>query len=133
IQVAADEHVLVVVMHHIISDGHSITVLVDEFVALYQAVSQNNKGNKKIDLPGLLPELPIQYSDYAIWQRNWLEAGERERQLNYWRQQLGDTHPVLSLSTDRPRGAYTHFQAARCTFTLSPALGKRLHDVSQSY
>ena len=67
IQLAADKHVLVVVMHHIISDGWSMQVLVNEFVARYQAEVEGTTLN--------LPELAIQYVDYAVWQRNWLEAG----------------------------------------------------------
>lgn len=83
------EYVLVLAMHHIISDGWSMQVLVDEFVELYTARVQGRS-------PALNP-LPIQYADYAVWQHDWMAAGERDRQLTYWKQQLGDEHPVLQL------------------------------------
>ncbi|WP_217628094.1 non-ribosomal peptide synthetase, partial [Nitrosospira sp. Nsp13] len=69
-----------------------------------------------------MPALPIQYADYAVWQRNWLEAGEKDRQLAYWRAQLGDTHPVLQLPTDRPRLSTASYRAARFSFVLPAAL-----------
>ncbi|MGE1076393.1 condensation domain-containing protein, partial [Pseudomonas fragariae (ex Marin et al. 2024)] len=73
LQLAEDEHVLVMVQHHIISDGWSMQVMVEELVQLYAACSQGR---------GLeLPDLPIQYADYALWQRGWMEAGEKARQL----------------------------------------------------
>ncbi|MFH4209963.1 condensation domain-containing protein, partial [Acinetobacter baumannii] len=80
-QLGEAEHVLTVCMHHIVSDGWSGEVLIREFVQLYQAQVSGQ--------PAQLPALAIQYADYAIWQRAWLEAGEGERQLNYWKQQLG--------------------------------------------
>ncbi|WP_218586349.1 non-ribosomal peptide synthetase [Pseudomonas sp. 43A] len=119
IRQAADEHVLVVVMHHIISDGWSMQIIVDEFVAQYSARVQ-----------GLTPELaalPIQYADYGVWQRNWLEAGEQERQLAYWKNQLGDEHPILQLPTDHPRQVDGRYRAARQTFELPEALVQGLH------
>ncbi|MBD9428409.1 amino acid adenylation domain-containing protein [Achromobacter sp. ACM03] len=97
IRETADEHVLVVVMHHIVSDGWSMQIIVDEFVTQY-----SSRVLGQVPRP---PSLPIQYADYAAWQRNWLEAGERDRQLAYWKAQLGNENPVLQLPTDRPRNA----------------------------
>ncbi|MBL1311370.1 MAG: amino acid adenylation domain-containing protein, partial [Pseudomonas sp.] len=116
LRVAADDHVLVLVQHHIISDGGSMQVMVDELVQLYAAFSQG-------EVPKL-PALPIQYADYAVWQRQWMEAGEKARQLAYWRDLLGGEQPVLELPLDhaRPsqqshRGASLdiHVPAARVT------------------
>ncbi|MEA1146177.1 condensation domain-containing protein, partial [Klebsiella pneumoniae] len=86
--------------HHIISDGWSMRVMVDELVALYQGQAQ-------------LPALPIQYADYAVWQRNWMAAGEKQRQLDYWQQRLGDEHPLLELPLDHPRPAVQRYRGAR--------------------
>ncbi|WP_447739002.1 non-ribosomal peptide synthase/polyketide synthase [Pseudomonas laurentiana] len=97
LRVAAQEHVLALSMHHIISDGWSSDVLVQEFIQLYTALAEGRQAE--------LPALPIQYADYAIWQRAWLEAGEAQRQLAYWRAQLGDEQPVLSLPLDFARPA----------------------------
>ncbi|AHC83970.1 fusaricidin synthetase [Pseudomonas monteilii SB3101] len=97
LRVAADHHVLAVSMHHIISDGWSSDVLVQEFIQLYSALAEGRQAE--------LPVLPIQYADYAIWQRAWLEAGEAQRQLAYWQAQLGSEQPVLSLPLDFERPA----------------------------
>ena len=83
IKIAPEEHLLVVVMHHIVTDDWSKRIIIDEFAAHYRAHVQGQELS--------LPALPIQYADYAVWQRNWLEAGEKDRQLAYWRAQLGDT------------------------------------------
>ncbi len=124
IREAADAHVLVVVMHHIVSDGWSMRVIVDEFVAQYRARVQGS-------LPGLAA-LPIQYADYAVWQRNWLEAGERERQLEYWRAQLGHSHPVLQLPADHARRADGRYTAVRHGLDLPAALVSGLHAWAQA-
>ncbi|RCL26006.1 non-ribosomal peptide synthetase, partial [Pseudomonas sp. AFG_SD02_1510_Pfu_092] len=97
LRVAADQHVLALSMHHIIADGWSSDVLVQEFIQLYTALAEGRQAE--------LPALPIQYADYAIWQRAWLEAGEAQRQLAYWQAQLGDEQPLLSLPLDFERPA----------------------------
>ncbi|SES78516.1 HxxPF-repeated domain-containing protein, partial [Nitrosospira multiformis] len=128
IRIAAEEHLLVVVMHHIISDAWSNRIVIDEFAAHYRArVQREGQGQESS-----LPALPIQYADYAIWQRNWLEAGEKERQLAYWRSQLGEEHPVLQLPTDHPRSSKASYRAARHTFTLPAGLATRLQRQAQS-
>lgn len=116
---APDAHVLVLVMHHIVSDGWSMQVIVDELAAEYRARAAGGQA-------GLAP-LPIQYADYAIWQRNWLEAGERERQLAYWKEQLGDTHPVLQLPADHARQPDGRYTAARHAIELPPLLVQALN------
>ncbi|HVK98394.1 MAG TPA: amino acid adenylation domain-containing protein, partial [Dongiaceae bacterium] len=114
IRAAENEHVLVVVMHHIVSDGWSMQVIVDEFVAQYSARIQGHVPQ--------LSQLPIQYADYAVWQRNWLEAGEQEKQLTYWKAQLGTEHPILQLPVDHARRIDGRYQAARYQLALPSTL-----------
>lgn len=108
------DHRLVVVMHHIISDGWSIQLILDELATLYRARVLGHEAG--------LPDLAIQYADYAVWQRRWLEEGEGERQLAWWRQQLGEDHPVLALNTDHPRRSDGRYSAARHDFKLDAGL-----------
>ena len=93
---AEDDHVLLVTMHHIVSDGWSIGVLVREMRALYPAFAAGQS-------PALAP-LPVQYADFALWQRSWLSGEALEQQVAYWREQLAGA-PALELPTDRPRPA----------------------------
>jgi amino acid adenylation domain-containing protein len=124
IRIGPEEHLLVVVMHHIISDAWSNHIVVHELVAQYRARIQGQEPS--------LPALPIQYADYAMWQRNWLEAGEKERQLAYWRSQLGEEHPVLQLPVDHPRPSVASYSAARHCFLLPDGLVARLQRQAQS-
>ncbi|QDG60168.1 non-ribosomal peptide synthetase [Pseudomonas sp. NIBRBAC000502773] len=121
----AQEHVLLLTLHHIVSDGWSMNVLIDEFIRFYDAHERN-------EAPPL-PALPIQYSDYALWQRRWLEAGEQARQLEYWQARLGDEHPVLELPTDRTRPAMPSYQGTRHTFAIEPALAAQLRTCAQQH
>jgi amino acid adenylation domain-containing protein len=122
LQVGEKAHVLVLTVHHIISDGWSMGVLMRELSALYAACCQG--------LPSPLPELPIQYADYAIWQRDWLQGEVLEKQLSYWREQLKDL-PVLDLPTDRPRPAMQSFRGAQLHFDLPADLTQGLEKLSQ--
>ncbi|MDN5851150.1 MAG: condensation domain-containing protein, partial [Nitrococcus sp.] len=103
-------------MHHIISDDWSNRIVIDEFTAQYRARTQGEGREPS------LPALPIQYADYAVWQRNWLEAGEKERQLAYWRSQLGEEHPVLQLPIDHPRPSTAGYRAAHHSLVLPAPL-----------
>ena len=109
IRLGAREHLLLLAMHHIVSDGWSLAVLLNEARALYEAFLTGQ--------PSPLPELPIQYVDYAAWQRRWLESPASEQQLTYWRSQLAEAPDLLQLPADRPRPAVrtsrggTHFFA----------------------
>lgn len=118
IREAPGRHVLVVAMHHIVCDGWSLQLIVDEFVAQYVSRIQGREPGDERPL--------IQYADYAQWQRHWLEAGEAERQLAYWRAQLGDTHPVLQLPADHPRSTDGRYAAARHQLELPAALAEKL-------
>jgi amino acid adenylation domain-containing protein len=115
-------HVLVLTLHHIISDGWSTGVLMRELSALYGTCCRGE--------PSSLPALPIQYADYAIWQRDWLQGEVLEKQLSYWREQLKDLS-VLDLPTDRPRPAMQSSRGAQVQFELSEALTKGLETLSQ--
>ncbi|HLM54816.1 MAG TPA: amino acid adenylation domain-containing protein [Pyrinomonadaceae bacterium] len=98
------EHTLLLVMHHIVSDGWSMGVLVRELSTLYAAFKQGTQPE--------LPELPVQYADYAVWQREYLTGEVLEEQLRYWREQLGGELPVLELPADRPRPAVRSYRGA---------------------
>jgi amino acid adenylation domain-containing protein len=119
IRLAADEHILVLAMHHIISDAWSLGIIVDEFATQYRARARGEAPR--------LPALPIRYGDYAVWQRHWLEAGEKERQLNYWTAQLGGEQPVLQLPADRPRRADGAYRGARHAVELPDTLVRGLN------
>ncbi|KAA8703861.1 non-ribosomal peptide synthetase [Pseudomonas proteolytica] len=125
LHLANDDHVLVLTQHHIVSDGASMQVMVSELVQVYGAFVRGQ------DIT--LAPLQIQYADYAIWQRHWMEAGERERQLAYWNQQLGGEQPVLELPTDYPRPAVQSFRGARLSIALEPALDSALKELGKQY
>ncbi|MGY2290044.1 non-ribosomal peptide synthetase [Pseudomonas sp. SDO528_S397] len=120
-----EDHQLLVTMHHIIADGWSLTVLLDEFARLYAAASQGQTLE--------LPPLALRYADYGSWQRQWLAQGEGERQLAYWKQQLGDEHPALSLTTDHPRVAQQRHSAARHNVRLSNELSQAICQTAQAH
>ncbi|HEX5754503.1 MAG TPA: condensation domain-containing protein, partial [Archangium sp.] len=98
LRLSASEHVLVLVMHHIISDGSSMGVLLREMAALYEAFSQGRPSS----LPAL-PALPVQYGDYSRWQRQWLQDDVLQQGLAFWKQQLSGAPASLELPTDKPR------------------------------
>ncbi|TSC26813.1 amino acid adenylation domain-containing protein, partial [Corallococcus sp. Z5C101001] len=97
LKLAEEEHILLLVMHHIVSDGWSMGVLVREMAASYEAFASGGTPS--------LPELPVQYADYAGWQRGWLQGEVLEKKLAYWKQQLSGAPAALELPTDRPRPA----------------------------
>ncbi|HEX7241304.1 MAG TPA: amino acid adenylation domain-containing protein, partial [Longimicrobiaceae bacterium] len=119
-----EDHVLCLTLHHIVGDGWSLRVLVRELSALYAAFSRGEAPR--------LPELPIQYADYAVWQREWLSGEVLEAQLAYWRERLAGAPPLLEVSTDRPRTVDPDARAGSHRFALAPettrglrALGRR--------
>ncbi|HBO1922733.1 TPA: non-ribosomal peptide synthase/polyketide synthase [Pseudomonas aeruginosa] len=123
IRLGEERHLLLLTLHHIVSDGWSMNVLIEEFSRFYSAYATGAE-------PGL-PALPIQYADYALWQRSWLEAGEQERQLEYWRGKLGERHPVLELPTDHPRPAVPSYRGSRYEFSIEPALAEALRGTAR--
>jgi amino acid adenylation domain-containing protein len=108
-----EEHLLLVLLHHIVADGWSLGVLVRELGALYPSCCAGR--------PSPLPPPPIQYADYAVWQRQWLQGAVLERQLAYWREQLRGL-PSLDLPADRPRPAVLSFRGAAQSFDLPSEL-----------
>ncbi|NWE17269.1 non-ribosomal peptide synthetase [Pseudomonas yamanorum] len=123
LRLAADEHVLVLVQHHIVSDGWSMQIMVEELIELYAGFQHGR--------PAVLPELAIQYADYGLWQRNWMQAGERERQQAYWQKQLGGEQPTLQLPADFPRPAMMSYRGARLDCVLAPELAAGLKHLAQ--
>ncbi|UKO95756.1 non-ribosomal peptide synthetase [Nostoc sp. UHCC 0870] len=117
------EHLLVVTTHHIVADGWSFSVLTQEMASLYEAFSQGK--------PSPLKELPIQYADFAHWQRQLLQGQTLESQMQFWKQNLGVTPPVLKLPTDYPRPSVRTFTGARHTLVISQDLTKALKNLSQ--
>ncbi|HEV3073508.1 MAG TPA: non-ribosomal peptide synthase/polyketide synthase, partial [Thermoanaerobaculia bacterium] len=113
-----DDHALLLDLHHIVSDGWSLGVLVDEIHALYRASLAGS--------PSPLAELPIQYADYAVWQRRWLGDEEMERQLAYWRQRLAGAPSALDLPSDRPRPAAQSYRGGAAVLRLDPETAERL-------
>jgi non-ribosomal peptide synthetase component F len=123
VRIAAEDHLIVLTMHHAISDGWSMGILLREVTALYTAFSEHN--------PSPLTELPIQYADYASWQRRCLEGEWLESHLEYWREQLAGAPPVLDLPADRPRASVQSFAGATQTMVLDQDLSRRLRRLSQ--
>jgi natural product biosynthesis luciferase-like monooxygenase protein/amino acid adenylation domain-containing protein/non-ribosomal peptide synthase protein (TIGR01720 family) len=119
-----EEHVVMLTLHHIISDGWSMNVLIGEFFTLYEAFSRGAASP--------LAELPIQYSDYALWQREWLSGGILEKELAYWKEHLAGAPPVLELPTDHPRPAVQTFRGAMQKLRLSKELREKLLKLGRS-
>ncbi len=124
LRLGEQEHVLVLTQHHIVTDGWSMQVMIDELVQLYAAACEGRTVQ--------LPALPVQYADYALWQRQWMEAGEQERQLAYWTERLGSEHPVLELPFDHPRPAEQSLRGASLEVKLEAQLCRELRSVAQA-
>ncbi|WLH88802.1 non-ribosomal peptide synthetase [Pseudomonas sp. FP453] len=119
-----EDHQLLVTLHHIIADGWSLNILIDEFSRLYAAASQGQALE--------LPPLTLHYADYGSWQRQWLAEGEGQRQLAYWKNQLGEEHPTLSLATDHPRTSQQIHSASRHSVRLDARLGAAIRQTAQA-
>lgn len=118
-----EHHQLWVTLHHIVADGWSLNILLDEFAKLYAARCQG--------LGASLAPLTLGYADYGTWQRQWLAAGEAERQLQYWKAQLGDELPVLDLCTDHPRASQRGYGAARFNLKVPAKLAEALKGLAR--
>ncbi|HEY3569188.1 MAG TPA: amino acid adenylation domain-containing protein, partial [Thermoanaerobaculia bacterium] len=123
VRLGDEEHLLLSSMHHIVSDGWSLTVLVREVGALYRAFALGE--------PSPLPELPVQYADYAVWQRDRLRGEALSAQVAYWRERLAGAPALLRLPLDRPRPAVQRFRGARVDAWLPPELGSALREAGQ--
>ncbi|SFE52711.1 Acyl-CoA synthetase (AMP-forming)/AMP-acid ligase II [Actinacidiphila alni] len=122
---ADDDHLLVFCLHHIATDGWSLGLLVSELDAYYRAEISGARAE--------LPELPIQYADYAEWQRTTLTPEVLEERLAHWRDVLGDRPPRITLPTDRPRPARPSFNGARVDFDLPPDTARAVRDLAARY
>jgi len=123
VRFSPDEHELLLSLHHIASDGGSLAVLVREMGALYEAFAAGR--------PSPLPELPVQYADFASWQRRRLDAGALEAGLEFWRRQLGGDLPVVELPADRPRPAVLSYRGAHSERLLPSRLVERLEALAR--
>ncbi|HEX8116317.1 MAG TPA: condensation domain-containing protein, partial [Pyrinomonadaceae bacterium] len=123
IRLGEREHILLLCIHHIVSDGWSSRVLIGELVTLYDSFANGR--------PSPLPELPIQYADFARWQREWLQGDVLRTQIEYWRRQLAGAPAVLELPTDRPRPAVQSFRGARESLLLTKEQAAALQSMSR--
>ena len=118
VKAGEQEHYLVLTLHHIVTEGWAMDIFARELSALYEAFIDDRESP--------LAPLPVQYLDYSVWQRQWLESGERQRQLDYWTAQLGSEHPLLELPGDRPRPPVQSHQGELYRFDLSDELAARV-------
>src|SRR6185295_2558096 len=123
VRVAAEEHLLVLNLHHVAGDGWSVGVLFRELAALYEAFAAGR--------PSPLPAPPVQYADFAVWQREWLKEEVLEAQLAYWRARLAGAPAVLELPTDRARPAEQSYRGAVTSFEVPAALAARLREAAR--
>lgn len=120
-----EDHVLIVTQHHIISDGWSTSILVREVSALYTAFSHGKEDP--------LPELPIQFADYAAWQRDWLKGETLDNQINFWKKHLGGAPPLLQIPTDRPRTENRSYRGDDVAIDIPDAVTAALRDISRRH
>ncbi len=122
-QLSAEHYVLAVVLHHIIADGWSMELFIQELVAGYAA--------HRAGSPPQLTPLALQYADYSEWQREWLASPRQQQQLSFWQQQLADAPRLLELPTDHPRPAQQSFAGHTLSFALPDSLSRQLKDFAQ--
>ncbi|HEX4497401.1 MAG TPA: amino acid adenylation domain-containing protein, partial [Thermoanaerobaculia bacterium] len=124
LRLADEEHLVVLTLHHVVSDGWSMGILVREIAALYPAFAAG--------VPALLPELPLQYADFSVWQRAWLNGGALDTQLAFWRERLAGAPLTLELPTDRSRPAVATVRGAQAPVRLAPPLVHRLRETARA-
>ena len=118
-----EDSVLFITMHHIVSDGWSMEVLVRDLAAFYEQFTTGT--------PAQLPELPIQYADYSVWQREWLESETMEKQLSYWRRQLHGIPSLFELPKDRPRPPVQSYRGRLRSLVVPATLAQQLNEFSR--
>ncbi|HVH12456.1 MAG TPA: condensation domain-containing protein, partial [Longimicrobium sp.] len=123
VRLGEDEHAVLFTLHHVVSDGWSTGILVREVSALYAAYADGRDPH--------LPDLPVQYADYAAWQRAWLDGEVLEAQLGWWRERLAGAPPLLELPTDRPRPLVQGERGASVPVTLDAATAGALRELSR--
>jgi len=125
LEVGANDHILLLVTHHIVSDGWSLSVLFSDLTELYNSFNAGRSEN--------LPALSIQYADFARWQREWFDQHELKRQLDFWREQLHAADPVLELPTDKPRPAEQSYRGASVAKQLSAASSEAIKSLARQH
>ncbi len=123
VKLREDDHLIFFNLHHIITDGWSMGILIREMAALYNAFSTGK--------PSPLPPLPIQYADFAVWQQEWLKDQVLEEHLRFWREYLGENPPVLELPTDHPRPAMQTFNGRSLRYDLPADLSRKIVDFTR--
>lgn len=123
LRLASDVHVFILVMHHIVTDGWSVGVVERELRALYEAFQHGR--------PSPLAELPLQYADFAAWQRTAMSGDALERQVTYWKKQLRGAPTAVELPTDRPRPATKQYRGSSVSIALPPGIGQAVADLAQ--
>ncbi|HYO50583.1 MAG TPA: condensation domain-containing protein, partial [Chloroflexia bacterium] len=123
LRIGEQDHMLLLTMHHIVSDGWSMQVFYEEMQSLYNAYTAGQ--------PSPLPALPVQYADYAVWQREWLQGETLQAQLDYWKGQLAGAPPLLELPTDRPRPHAQTYGGGHQTIHLPVSLARQLEALSR--
>ncbi len=123
LRLGEEESVLLITMHHIVSDGWSMEVLMRELAAFYEAFSTGTTAQ--------LPELPIQYADYSVWQREWLESDSLDQQLSYWINQLHGIPSVFELPKDRPRPPVQSYRGRMLSVDVPTALAQQVNEFSR--
>ncbi|HLM55062.1 MAG TPA: amino acid adenylation domain-containing protein [Pyrinomonadaceae bacterium] len=123
VRLAEEEHLFWFLMHHIVSDGWSIGVLLKELSAAYEAFAAGRRPE--------LSELPIQYADFAVWQREWLRGETLARQMRFWKERLAGKVPALELPTDRPRPPVQSYRGAILTHLVDTGLTGRLKELAR--
>ena len=121
-RLSVNDHELILILHHIVADEWSLRILFRELDAFYRAAAAGQRAQ--------LADLPIQYSDFALWQRQWLQGETLSKLLNYWREQLGGKPPMTELPTDRPRRIAPTFCGGHTVRQLDPELGARLKELA---
>ncbi|HEX7181603.1 MAG TPA: amino acid adenylation domain-containing protein, partial [Thermoanaerobaculia bacterium] len=125
LRLAEEHHIALFTVHHIVADGWSMGVLVREVGELYQALSHGERPS--------LPELPIQYADFALWQREWLSGPVLDEQIAFWRRRLEGAPALLELPTDRPRPAMQTYRGAKASIALGPDLMAGMAELQRSH
>ncbi|TFW29135.1 non-ribosomal peptide synthetase [Duganella callida] len=125
LRLAEQEHILLITLHHIVADGWSLGVLINELAAQYAAACEGR--------PDPLPALAVQYADYAAWQRQWLQGERLQAQIGYWKQQLGGAPALLTLPTDRARPAVQGYAGGVVPFSVPAETAASLRALSQRH
>ena len=120
---SSEEHILLLTMHHVISDGWSIGILVRELIELYEAFAASR--------PSMLPDLPVQYVDFAVWHREWLQGDVLDKSVSYWKERLAGVPSLLELPTDRPRPPSQSFSGTRHPIVIPQELTESLRELGE--